>query len=320
MFLSVLLLLAGLAILIKGADLLVDGGSSLARKMKVSELTIGLTIVAFGTSMPELTVNVINSIYARNEAVLGNIIGSNIFNLLFILGIAGLLYPLTVQRTSVRYEVPLSMIAAIAVWLLANDVRIHRASENQISRLDSFILLGGFIFFMFYIIRTMRPEVTSTDEDHIEVRNAWISAGMVGLGIGLLVGGGYLVTENAVALATELGLSEKLIGLTILAIGTSLPELGTSVVAAYRKSTDIAIGNVIGSNILNIFFIIGVSGLIHPIGYPEVLNEDLMVLVGGTGLLLVFMFTLGRSKLDRWEAAVFLAGYIAYTVYLFIRN
>ena len=320
MFLNVLLLLAGLAILIKGADLLVDGGSSLARRMRVSELTIGLTIVAFGTSMPELTVNVINSSYERNEAVLGNVIGSNIFNLLFTLGVAGLMYPLTVQRTSVRYEVPLSMIAAIAVWLLANDVRVQGTSDNQISRQDSLILLGGFIFFMYYITRTMRPDVATKGEDHVKVRNVWISVGMVGLGIGLLVGGGYLVTENAVALAAQLGLSEKLIGLTVLAIGTSLPELTTSVVAAYRKNTDIAIGNVLGSNILNIFLIIGVSGLIHPISYPTVLNEDLIVLISGTGLLLVFMFTLGRSKLDRWEAAIFLAGYITYTAYLIIRN
>lgn len=320
MFLNVLLILAGLAILIKGADLLVEGGSSLARRMRVSELTIGLTIVAFGTSMPELTVNVINSTAGRNEAVLGNVIGSNIFNLLFILGVAGLMYPLTVQRTSVRYEVPLSMIAAIAVWLLANDGRIHGASENQISRSDSLILLSGFIFFLYYIIRTMRPDITTKGEDVGKVLNKWLSVGMVLLGVGLLVGGGYLVTENAVALAEQLGLSEKLIGLTILAIGTSLPELSTSVVAAYRKNTDIAIGNVIGSNILNIFFVTGVSVLIHPISYPIVLNEDLMVLIGGSALLLVFMFTLGRSKLDRWEAAVFLVAYLAYTVYLIIRN
>jgi cation:H+ antiporter len=247
------------------------------------------------------------------------VIGSNAFNLMFILGVSGLIYPLVVQKSSIRYEVPLSMIAAIILWLLANDARVQGAEENRIGPLDSLILLAGLVFFLYYIRRTMRNVNTETD-DHIIVHSVGISSGMVLLGIALLVGGGYLVTENAVSIATTLGLSEKLIGLTILAIGTSLPELSTSVIAAYRHNTDIAIGNVVGSNIFNIFFVIGVSGLIRPIGFPVILNEDLFVLLGATALLLVFMFTLSRNKLDRWEAAIFLIGYLTYTVYLIQRN
>lgn len=319
MLFNIVLLLAGFVTLIKGADFMVAGASSIAKRFNISTLVIGLTIVAFGTSAPEMTVNAINSYYGRNEAIFGNVIGSNIFNLLFILGITGLIYPLVVQKSSVKYEVPLSLIAIGVLWLLVNDQFIFGMEANSLSRWNSLVLLGGFGVFMAYIYRSMKqnPDV---EEDGIKEFKTWIAVVMVIGGIAMLIGGGYLVTENAVSIAQKFGLSEKLIGLTILAVGTSLPELATSAVAAFKKKTDIAIGNVIGSNIFNIFFILGVNGLINPIQYQAVLNTDLFVLAGGTVVLLISMFTLGRNKIDRWEALIFLMLYVAYTAYLIIRN
>lgn len=318
MVLNLLLLLAGFVTLIKGADWMVMGASSLAKKMNVSTLVIGLTIVAFGTSAPELTVNVINSYNERSEALLGNIIGSNIFNLLFILGVTGIIYPLVVQKNSIRYEVPLSLLAVVMLWTLVNDSKIRNEETNVLSRPDALILLGGFLFFMFYIYKSMKNQADA--EEEIKEFKVPVAVGMVIAGIIMLIGGGYLVTENAVDIAVRFGLSEKLIGLTILAVGTSLPELATSIVAAYKKSTDIAIGNIVGSNIFNIFFITGISGLVRPIAFPVILNEDLMVLVFATIALLISMFTLSRNKVDRWEAFIFLIGYVVYTLYLVVRN
>ncbi len=319
MVLNVILLLTGFVILIKGAEYMVNGASSIARRMNISTLVIGLTIVAFGTSAPELTVNAINSVYGRNEAIFGNIIGSNIFNLLMILGVTGLIYPLVVQHQSIKYEVPLSFMGIIVLYIVVNDALVSGAPDNELSRSDAVILLIGFGLFMYYIYRTMRQK-PDFKEDGIKILSMPVSLSLVLFGVAMLVGGGYLVTENAVGIAQKFGLSEKLIGLTILAVGTSLPELATSAVAAYKKKTDIAIGNVIGSNIFNIFFILGINGLIRPIAFNPVLNTDLKVLGGGTILLLIAMFTLNRNKVDRWEALIFLMLYIAYTCYLIIRN
>ncbi|MDL5047957.1 hypothetical protein QQ054_18230 [Oscillatoria amoena NRMC-F 0135] len=196
---------------------------------------------------------------------------------------------------------------------------IFNDSSNTLNRIDALILLLGFGLFMYYVYRSMRKK-PDFEEDGIKVMSMPLSMLLVVAGIAMLIGGGYLVTENAVGIAQKFGLSEKLIGLTILAVGTSLPELATSAVAAYKRKTDIAIGNVIGSNIFNIFFILAVNGLMRPIDYNTVLNTDLKVLAGGTIVLLIAMFTLNRNKVDRWEAFIFLMLYIAYTCYLIIRN
>lgn len=329
MALNFTLLLAGFFILIKGADLMVGGASSLARRWNVSSLIIGLTVVAFGTSAPEMTVNIINSYHGRNDAIFGNIIGSNMFNLLFILGVTGLIYPLVVQKSSVKYEVPFSLIGIGLLWVLVNDQMISGNKENILSRIDAGILFIGFLVFVAYIYRSLRNK-TELDEEPVKEYALPVSVIMVLVGILMLIGGGYLVTENAVAIAIHFGLSEKFIGLTILSIGTSLPELATTAVAAFKRRTDIAIGNVIGSNIFNIFLILSVNGLMSPILYPEhqhethiqhaVLNTDLYVLGLGTIALLIAMFTLNRNKIDRWEALGFLLMYIGYTYFLFIRN
>lgn len=322
MILSILLLLTGFAILIKGADFLVNGASSAAKKYGISNLAIGLTVVAFGTSMPELIVSLLSALDGKNDASFGNVIGSNNFNLLFILGVCGLIYPLVVQRNTVKFEVPLSLLAAGVLFVLVNDELLWSSTDLPVgyqgilSRMDSVILLIFFSGFLFYIYRTMKNSPEVEEGTPIKIYSLWISIGMALLGLAMLIGGGKLVVDNAIEIAHHFGLSEKLIGLTILAAGTSLPELATSAVAAYRKNTDIAIGNVVGSNIFNIFFILGVTGVVNPIPYNAAFNTDVYVLLASTILLMIFMFTLNQRKLDRWEALLLLGAYITYTVYL----
>lgn len=316
MLIPILLLLVGFAVLIKGADFLVNGASSAAKKYGISNLAIGLTVVAFGTSMPELIVSLVSALDGKNDASFGNVIGSNNFNLLFILGICGLIYPLVVQRNTVKYEVPLSLLAAGLLYLLVNDSLLGGDAAGSLSRIDSIILLVFFFGFLFYIYKTMSHSTDVEEGEPIKIYSMPISIGLALLGLVMLIGGGNLVVDSAVKIAHHFGLSEKLIGLTILAAGTSLPELATSCVAAYKKNTDIAIGNVVGSNIFNIFFILGVTGVISPMSYNAALNFDLWILMGSTVLLMIFMFTLNTRKLDRWEAAIMLLAYIVYTVYL----
>lgn len=334
MLLPIVLLLAGFVVLIKGADFLVNGASSAAKKYGISNLAIGLTVVAFGTSMPELIVSLISAINGKSDASFGNVIGSNNFNLLFILGIAGLIYPLVVQRNTVKYEVPFSLLAAGILFFMVNDTWLWGAEpvvvpaadgssatfQGMLSRADSIILLVFFLGFLWYIYRTMKQTSAFEEGEPIRIYSTPVSIGMVILGLAMLIFGGNLVVNNAITIAKNYGLSERLIGLTILAAGTSLPELATSCVAAYRKNTDIAIGNVVGSNIFNIFLILGVTGTIHPIPYNASLNFDLYILMGSTLLLMVFMFTLNSRKLDRWEAFLMLAGYIMYTLYLIVND
>ncbi|MDH4091790.1 MAG: calcium/sodium antiporter [Cyclobacteriaceae bacterium] len=316
MLFTYLLLLVGFAILIKGADFLVTGASSTAKKYGISNLTIGLTVVAFGTSMPELIVSLLAALNGETDASFGNVIGSNNFNLLFIIGIAGIIFPLVVQNNTVKYEIPISMLAAAILFLLVNDQNLWGSERNVLSRLDSIILLLLFAGFIVYVYKTMTRTSDLGQGEKIKIYSIPVSLGLIGLGLAMLIGGGKLVVDNAILVAHHFGLSEKLIGLTILAAGTSLPELATSAVAAYRKNADIAIGNVVGSNIFNIFFILGITGLVRPISYNVLLNFDIYVLLVSTIILIIFMVTLNRQKVDRWEAAILLISYIAYVILL----
>lgn len=318
MILQILLLLLGFILLIKSADWLVDGAAALAKKYNVSDLAIGLTIVAFGTSAPELVVNTIAAFQAHHDIVFGNVIGSNNFNLFIILGIAGIITPMVVQSSTVWKEIPLSLIAALVLLNLAND--FWAANSNILSRIDGIILIVLFGVFLLYVYKNMRSNnVVIQDSAHkpLPPLKIW---GLIIIGLVGLVIGGQLVVKNAVHLATALGISEKIIGLTIVALGTSLPELATSVVAATKKNNDIAVGNIIGSNIFNIFLILGVSSLIRPIEYNINFNLDLGILVLGTIFLFTAMFTGRKRKLDRWEAGLLLAVYIGYTVWLILKE
>lgn len=313
MILQIILLLVGLVLLVKGADWLVDGASVLAKKKNVSDLAIGLTIVAFGTSAPELVVNAVAASGNYPDIVFGNIIGSNNFNLFIILGLSGLIIPLSVQSSTVWKEIPFSLFAAIVLFFLANNYFLSESKE--ISLWDAGILLVFFAGFLYYVATQLKsePSIDSVEIKDYSTQKIW---GLILIGLVGLVGGGKLVVDNAVSMAQSLGVSEKIIGLTIVAAGTSLPELATSVVAAMKKNADIAIGNIVGSNIFNIFLILGVSGIIRPLEFNPSFNTDLYLLAGGTIFLFIAMFTGKRHKLDRWEAFVLLATYLLYTGYL----
>lgn len=307
MILSVLLLIAGLALLIKGADWLVNGASALAKQYQISDLAIGLTIVAFGTSAPELVVNSIASLQNHQDIVFGNVIGSNNFNLFIILGIAGLISPLTVQSSTIWKEIPISLGAAVLLYFLVNA--LFPGQELLLSRIDGVILLVLFLLFLFYVYKQLKndpAQIVSSDKNKSAYK-IWL---LIIVGLAGLVLGGRLVVDNAIEIAQSLQISEKIIGLTIVAAGTSLPELATSVVAALKKNNDIAVGNIIGSNIFNIFFILPISALINPIPFDTHFNTDLYILGGGTALLFIAMFSGKKKKLDRWEAALLLGFYI----------
>lgn len=316
MILASLLIILGFAGLIMGANWLVDGASALAKKNNVSDLVIGLTIVAFGTSAPELVVNFVASYNGFSDIVFGNIIGSSNFNLFIILGIAGIIYPISVQSSTAWKEIPISLLAAIILFLLAND--FFQFQNPVFSRIDGLVLIVGFLGFIYYIFSQLKQEKTE-EIVYVEKSNykIWflIIIGMLGLLIG-----GKLVVDNAVSIATELGVSQKIIGLTIIAAGTSLPELVTSIVAALKKNSDIAIGNVIGSNIFNILLILSISSFVSPINYNVNFNQDLLILMGGTVFLIIAMFTGKRKKLDRWEAFVLFSFYLIYTSYLVFKE
>lgn len=312
MIISSILIVIGFTALIFGANWLVDGSSSLAKKNNISDLVIGLTIVAFGTSAPELVVNSLASFNGFSDIVLGNVIGSNNFNLFLILGIAGLIYPITVQSSTAWKEIPISLMIAILLFVLANNFFIGQNPE--ISRIDGIILLSCFVFFLYYVFKQLKSEkvevITETHKSNLKIWTL-ILLGLIGLVIGA-----KLVVDNSIDVATQLGISQKIIGLTIIAAGTSLPELVTSVVAAFKKNSDIAIGNVIGSNIFNILLILSISALINPISFNQNFNQDIFILIGGTAVLILAMFTGKRKKLDRWEAFLLLSFYLIYTVYL----
>ncbi|KAF0130572.1 MAG: inner membrane protein [Bacteroidetes bacterium] len=317
MFLNILLLVGGLVILIYGADWLVAGASAIAKKMKVSDLAIGLTVVSFGTSAPEFVVNTFAAWQGNADIVFGNIIGSNNFNLLFILGITGLISPLVVQKSTVWKEIPISFIAVIVLYFLVNDQLIMN-NENMLSRIDGIILLVFFLGFLYYVYKQLgAEEATIVSEKQRPTIVLW---GMIIGGLFGLVLGGRLVVTNAVEMAQMMGVSEKIIGLTIIAAGTSLPELATSVVAALKKNNDIAVGNVVGSNIFNIFFILGASSVLKPVTFSTAFNLDLYLLAGGTLFLFAAMFLSGKKKLDRWEAALLLAVYLGYTTWLVMKE
>jgi cation:H+ antiporter len=319
MLIPILWLILGLLLLIKGADWLVNGATALAKKYNVSDLAIGLTIVAFGTSAPELVVNMLASVNGYDEIVFGNIIGSNNFNLFMILGISGLIAPLPVQSSTVWKEIPLSLLAVVLFFFLAND--FFSGTSPLISRIDGFILLTLFGLFLFYVYKQLKSDPSVQTENAL--KNDLSQLKIWGLILGGLTGlvlGGRFVVNNAIEIATVLGVSEKIIGLTIIAAGTSLPELATSVVAAMRKNVDIAVGNIIGSNIFNIFLILAVSAFVKPISFNPSFNSELYLLAGGTLLLFIAMFTGGKRKLDRWEAASLLVLFLVYTGYLVLQE
>ena len=312
-----LLFIVGFVILIKGAELLVDGASAIAGRFKVSDLVIGLTVVAFGTSTPELFVNIVASANGNTEIAIGNVLGSNICNVFLILGISAIIYPLSVSKGTVWKEIPFSLLAVIVLGLMANDQMIDGAGSSLLTRIDGLVLLAFFTIFLYYSF-SIAKAIEGLDE-HIPAKTTGIARSFLlviaGL-IGLTLGGKWIV-DGAVILAKSLGMSESLVGLTIVAVGTSLPELATSAMAAYKKNVEIAVGNVVGSNIFNIFFVLGISATIKPLPFQAKSNWDIAVVILSGLLLFLVMFTGKKRSLDRWEGIVFLflyGGYIAFLI------
>lgn len=315
---DLLLLLLGFIPLIYGANILVDGASSLAKKMNVPNIVIGLTVVAFGTSAPEMIVNIFASVSGDSAIVLGNAMGSNIFNVLGILGISALIYPLAVRKTTTWIEVPLSLLSAIIVLVLANDIFIDRANVSVLSRIDGLVMLAFFIIFLAYNIVLSRSG--KIVDEAIAVKNYFVgqSVMLIIAGLLLLVLGGKIIVTFATDLAQSFGISERIIAITIVSIGTSLPELATSVIAARKKNVDIAIGNIVGSNIFNVFFILGLSAVINPVFIQQISNFDMLANIAASVLLFIFIFTGKGRRLDRREGAIFIGLYVAYVAALII--
>ncbi len=315
--LNLFFLLIGFIPLVYGADFLVDGASSIAKRYNIPNIVIGLTIVAFGTSAPELVVNVFASISGNPDITLGNIVGSNIFNVLAILGVSAIIFPLTVQTGTTWIEIPLSLMAALVLFLIANDAMIDNASSSLITRIDGMVLLLFFIIFMAYNYNVMK---NGGADNTIAVRelSGIKSVLFVLLGFALLIVGGKVIVTFGVRFARDMNIPERIIGLTIVSIGTSLPELATSAVAAWKKNADIAIGNVVGSNIFNIFFIMGISAFIHPIPVSRRSNMDLTVNILAGLLLFMFIFIGKKKILERWQGIAFLSGYVAYVTALIL--
>ncbi|GAB4409719.1 MAG: calcium/sodium antiporter [Microscillaceae bacterium] len=312
---SFLLLALSIVIIVFSSNALVDGASALAKKLNISDLIIGLTIVAFGTSSPELTVNLFASIQGKTDLAIGNVVGSNIFNFLVILGIAAIVYPVSVKSNSVWIEIPLTLLAALVLAVCANDILLEGQAISQLSRTDGLVLLCFFLVFLYYsvYVAIKNPE---TGGESIKLMPTWKSILFVVLGLGGLFLGGQLLVDNAVTIAKSWGMTESVIGLTIVAAGTSVPELATSVAAAYKKNSDIALGNVVGSNIFNTFFILGVSSTITPIPFEPRANFDLVINIV-CSLIVFTSVMIGRGhKISRLEGGLFVVGYIVYVSYL----
>lgn len=315
--LEYLLFAIGLALLIKGADYLVEGASALAGKLGVSKLVVGLTVVAFGTSMPELVVNIIAASEGTGDVALGTIIGSNLSNILLIFGIAAIIYPPKMQLSTVWKEIPFSLLAVFVLFVLANDFLIDGVEVFSLTRTDGLIMLFFFMIFLYYLFGMFQNG--DARKEKVTMGSARMG-GLILLGMAALYLGGRWTVEGAVFIARTLSISEFTISAIIVALGTSLPELVTSVRAAMRKDADLAVGNIVGSNIFNIFLVLGLTAMISPIAIPGFLNSDLVFLSFATALLFAFMFVGRRYLLEKWEGAIFLFFYAGYVAMLLLRG
>ena len=314
MAIQLLLLVLGFVMLVKGADLFVDGASGIATKFGIPQMVIGLTIVAMGTSAPEAAVSITAAFAGNADITIGNIVGSNVLNILIILGISSLVYPLAVQKSTLIIDIPVVLLATAVLYLLGFD--------GNISRIDGIIMLVVFVAYLAYLFNVAKKEKSaqeklatsseSPESEEIAIKNVSLvkAAVFTVVGLVLIVGGSNFVVKSATAIATALGLSQRFIGLTIVALGTSLPELFTSVTAAMKKNSDIAIGNIVGSNIFNILFIVGLSGVIIPVPFANDFRFDTIVSAVAAAMLLVFC--LPKKKLSRFAGVIMLVCYAIY--------
>ncbi|MBT2639709.1 calcium/sodium antiporter [Bacillus sp. ISL-39] len=315
-----ILLAIGFALLIKGADYFVDGASKIAALLRVPPLLVGLTIVAFGTSSPEATVSIIAAMEGSSEVSLGNVIGSNIFNITLVVGITAMINPLVVETTTIRKEIPFTLLASVALAAVASDIALQMANINSIGRSEGIILLLFFLIFLYYIIEVaLNNREPALDAAAVKGKGTWGKNILITLaGLAAIIFGGDLVVDNATEIALSLGMSETLAGLTIVAVGTSLPELITSITAALKKKSEIALGNIVGSNIFNILFVLGVSATISPLAVNDKIFTDIALMIILTAVLLIF--SRSKFKISKVEGGILAAVYIAYLIFIILRN
>ena len=320
MVLQILLLAAGLVLILMGANWLVDGSTSIARKTGMSEFVIGLTIVGIGTSTPEMVVSFLSAFQGKSEMALGNVIGSNIFNILMILGVTTLISPITMSRNNRVKDIPLNIIvtgALMLIWLLHSVLGV---GENEISRFEGALMLAAFAAYLWMMFRSGSNSTEETSEEETKAYSTWISLLMILTGLACLVGGGKLFVNSATHIAQALNLSEKFIAITIMAAGTSLPELATCIVAARKGRNQMALGNVLGSNIANILMIVGGAAVISPLSLHAISAIDLIVMMLAGLVLLVSAYTIKKDRIDRREGVIFILIEVLYMIWLFIKG
>lgn len=305
MLIDIILIVLGVAMVLKGADILTEGASAVARRMNIPEIIIGLTIVAAGTSAPELFVSLVSALNGTPDLAVGNVVGSNTMNCMLIVGTAAMVAPMTISRSTVKKDIPFSVAASVLLMLIAFD--------SFLGRFDGILLLIGFAAFMAYTLMQSKKGQTETVEE-VKQQNPWLSAFYIVAGLALLVVGSNLFVDSASSVAAALGVSEGVIGLTVVAGGTSLPELATSIVAARKGQSAIAIGNVIGSNVFNILLILGLTATISPMQIEGITTIDMAVLLLSVSLVWLFSYT--RFTVERWEGALLVGGYLVYLAWL----
>lgn len=322
MILDLLFLVGGLVLILVGANALTDGASALARRIGISDLVVGLTVVAFGTSAPELVISIVSATNGSAGLAIGNIVGSNIFNILAIIGITAMVHPIVIQRTVMTREVPMVLISSVVILILGNTILLDGSSSSILTRSDGLILLIFFGIFMWYTFATSKnaapTEPVSANVSQKAIMKPLKSAIWIIGGLAMLVIGGDRFVAGASAIASLMGISDAVIGLTIAAAGSSLPELATSIVAARKGQTALAVGNVIGSNIFNIFLVLGAASTITPVPFGSIGNIDLLTLTGASVMFLCCGWWIGKRTITRGEGALFTLCYIAYITYLVI--
>ncbi len=309
---NLLKLTIGIVFLVKGADIFISGALGIAKRIGIPDFVIGLTLIAFGTSLPELMVNIKASLEGATEMTLGNVVGSNIANILLILGIAGIIRPLSIHKTFVKKEIPLNFLSILVLFAMIGDKFLDSTAKALVSRSEGLVLITTFIGYLYFLAAFMEKEEVNDEE----LKMGYIKgSAYVLLGLAGLILGSRWSVEGGIGMALVLGVSQALIGLFLIAVGTSLPELITSAVAAYRGNSDIALGNVAGSNIFNISLVLGTSSLINPIVVPDRILKDIILLVIATTILLISNYTGRKYTVSRLEATIFLTVYIFYALY-----
>jgi cation:H+ antiporter len=318
---SYIFLVLGFLILVKGADFFVDGSSGLAKHFKIPSIIIGLTIVAFGTSAPEAAVSITAALNGNGDITIGNIVGSNLINISLIIGVAAIIYPLKVQKATIIKEIPLALLGSIVLLILVLDIDLQNQTTNILTRADGLILIAFFIIFLYYIIEmALKNQAIGYPLDKmLKTINLKKSFFITILGLVGVIFGGWVVVIESQTIALSLGMSETLVGLTIVAIGTSLPELVTAITAALKKENEIALGNIVGSNIFNTLFILGVSATITPLVLETKIIFDIIIMIILTFVLLIFSTT-HKRKVNRFEGMLLAIVYLTYLAFIIIRN